>query len=156
MLFQVPPGPSVLHVCSIINISYSLVFVVVPKGPSSNFETHMLIIIGSIPLKDSFGALRPQPSAPASSDLLQPGPSSLVPRKISDQYPELRKFGSIWIFNHSKPCTVAPPSYEECVNGAVVIRDPDDSQQEEGEELKFAPRYMYYGDSRNNQSTSKQ
>ncbi|XP_014669738.1 PREDICTED: arrestin domain-containing protein 3-like [Priapulus caudatus] len=132
-----------------------IAFEISPKGAAFDLNVRIPIIIGSIPLRSVFQGLQAQgqttfsntiqPGANYSSGGIMPytgiGPSKtdavggssahVVPSApmmplAFDSYPDL-----------------PPPSYEECVDTTVDVRDEDDSEYTMGE-LKYTPCYPYY------------
>lgn len=48
---RLPPVPLTLMNCSIINISYAIVFKITPSGPSFSLSIELPLTVGSVPLR---------------------------------------------------------------------------------------------------------
>lgn len=129
---HIPPIPaSYLGGCNIIDIQYILELVVDPSGPATDLEVPLPVIIGTIPLQNVFAAYAQGaystaygvPSAPPAGDIENQDRPPLMPQGSVDGPP--------------------PPSYAQCVFGAVDIKDDEDNEYTKGD-LNYAPVYPYY------------
>lgn len=120
--------PSRLVGCQIINISYFLTVDI--NVDYTEFKLPVEIVIGTIPLRGQY--------APCSAIITQPmAPPPPPPHDFDSNQPP--PFSSVSGFFYDMP----PPSYEECVQGKVTIKEETDSKYVRGD-LNWAPVYPMY------------
>jgi len=119
--------PSGLANCNIIDLSYTIQFVVNPGNFSFNLMVPIDIIIGTVPLRSSFSSFLP---ANPSLITVQQDPVSVVHGTsllTLDKYPDL-------------PCH----AYEQCTFGGDLKEDEDPEDLNQGSDTSFFPQYICY------------
>lgn len=118
--------PSRLVGCQIINITYILTVDI--NTDYTDFKLPVEIIIGTVPLR---GQYQPSPVA-----ITQPT-APLPPHDFNSDPPPPFPTDSGFFYD------MPPPSYEECVQGKVTIKEETDSEFVRGD-LNWAPVYAMY------------
>nr|CAD7571482.1 unnamed protein product [Timema californicum] len=114
---RMPSCPPTLDInCGIIKIHYFIECKATTSGAHMNLYVATPLTVGTVPLIFQQTLESPPPG--------QDGPPTVPP--TAPPYPDL-----------------PPPSYDECVFGAISIREDEDSEHTYGQK-QFSPRYPTY------------
>ncbi|XP_059610615.1 arrestin domain-containing protein 3-like [Phlebotomus argentipes] len=123
---QIPPlPPTSLTLCRVITISYEVKIEAKVSGAHLNPVVKIPVTIGTVPLRDNVYAIMP-----ASEDI-SGGPVHAEPILNPIQSPG---------FDQNLP----PLSYEECIFGAIQVKDDEDDEKTVMSCKQNAPRYPVY------------
>uniref|UniRef100_A0A1L8DK69 Putative arrestin domain-containing protein 3 n=1 Tax=Nyssomyia neivai TaxID=330878 RepID=A0A1L8DK69_9DIPT len=119
---QIPPlPPTSLSLCRIITVSYEVKIEAKVSGAHLNPVLKIPVTLGTVPLRDNVYNIMPGTEAPiAIEPILNPITSPAADRNLP------------------------PPSYEECVFGAVQVKDDEDDDKTVMSCTTYAPRYPVY------------
>ncbi|OQV13229.1 Arrestin domain-containing protein 3 [Hypsibius exemplaris] len=131
-LLKVPAvSPSILN-CQLIKVDYQVKITLQIPG-ACNLYADLPVVIGTVPCR------RPRPRTPAISSIIVHAPNT--------ETPHLRPIGPPAYHDLDEELPYeAPPTYAECIGGAVDILDDEDDEAQIFGSTSYTPMYTYVYD----------